>query len=399
MTEPGPASATVLFVDDEKNVLSAMQRQLRRDFSMAFANSGDEAVKLLETNRNLAVVVCDMRMPGMDGVATLAEFEKRSPDTVRIMLTGNADQETAIAAINRGRIFRFLNKPCAEDVLRTAIGDALRQHELVTAEKSLLNQTLTGGVKMLVEVLSLVAPEAFSRATRARAWVRPLAQRLGITNRWEIEVATMLAPIGLIAVPTEVVEKARTSNSTLSAAEAAMIARAPDTGRKLISHIPRLTNVAEFVYLQDRGFGGRGFPDDGPKLDAIPMGARVVKLLKDLAEASTGDTPPPAAVGKLVQNAGDYDPSILDIAKQLWGNVAAPTAEEKPATIRKSVPLDGLLPNDLILSAIRFKSGKLLLSEGIRVSVAQIERLRNLRGLEPITELIEIERATSPQAA
>lgn len=385
-------SEKILFIDDEKNVLAAIQRQLRRDFSLLFAGGGDEALKILEANRSIAVVVCDMRMAGMDGVATLAEFEKRSPDTVRIMLTGNADQETAIAAINRGRIFRFLNKPCAEDILRTALDDGLRQYDLVTAEKALLNQTLTGSVKMLVEVLSLVAPEAFGRATRARAWVRPITEGLGISNRWEIEVATMLAPVGLVAVPPEVAEKARLAGAALSAAEVTMLSRVPETGRKLISHIPRLKNVAEFVYLQDRGFNGRGFPDDGPKLDAIPMGARVVKLLKDLADASTGDTPSPSAVGKLLQNSGDYDPTVLDAAKKLWGSASAPAAIEKPEAVKKSVPLDGLLPNDLVLTAIRFKSGKLLLSEGIRVSVAQIERLRNLRALEAITEPIEIER-------
>ena len=382
----------ILFVDDEQNVLSAIQRQLRRDFTVVLANGGEEALKVLDADKSIAVVVCDMRMPGMDGVETLSQFEKRSPDTVRMMLTGNADQETAIAAINRGRIFRFLNKPCPEDVLRTAIADALRQHELITAEKTLLNQTLTGSVKMLVEVLSLTAPEAFGRATRARQWVRPMAQELGISNRWEIEVATMLAPIGLVAVPTEVYEKAMTAAPTLAAAEAAMVARVPDTGRKLISHIPRLKNVAEYVYLQDRGYGGRGFPEDGPKLDAIPMGARVVKLLKDLAALSTADAPPPVAVGQLVQRSADYDPAVLDAAKRLWGTETAPAAA-KAETVKRSITLDGLLPNDLVLSAIRFKSGKLLLSEGIRVSMAQIERLRNLRTLEPITEPIDIERA------
>ena len=390
MTEP--TTGKILLVDDEKNVLAAMHRQLRKDFAVVVAGGGDDALKAIEADKTIAVVVCDMRMPGMDGVETLAQFEKRSPDTVRIMLTGNADQETAIAAINRGRIFRFLNKPCPEDVLRTALSDALRQHELITAEKALLNQTLTGSVKMLVEVLSLSAPDAFGRATRARAWVRPLAEALGIANRWEIEVATMLAPIGLVAVPEQVAEKARVQGASLNAAEADMLARVPETGRKLISHIPRLKNVAEFVHLQDRGFGGGGYPGDGAKGASIPLGARVVKLLKDLAAVSTGDVPPPVAIGQLMARAGDYDPDVLDAAKRLWGSAEAPAAP-KPETFKRSISLDAMRPNDLVLSAIRFKSGKLLLSEGIRVSMAQIERLRNLRSLEPITEPIDIERA------
>ena len=102
----------ILFVDDEPNVLAAFQRQLRRQFEVETAPSGREGLALLQKARDYAVVVADMRMPEMNGVEFLKEVKTAAPEAVRIMLTGNADQGTAIEAINQGRIFSFLHKPC-----------------------------------------------------------------------------------------------------------------------------------------------------------------------------------------------------------------------------------------------------------------------------------------------
>src|SRR5205085_9651219 len=94
--------------------------------------------------QSYAVVVADMRMPKMDGVELLSRLRTLTPTTVRIMLTGNADQQTAIDAVNEGHIFRFLNKPCPPETLEKTLRAALNQHHLITAEKELLELTLTG---------------------------------------------------------------------------------------------------------------------------------------------------------------------------------------------------------------------------------------------------------------
>ena len=119
---------------------------------------------MVEQKGPYAVVVSDMRMPGMDGIQVLTSIKGRWPDTVRVMLTGNADMQTAINAINEGSIFRFLNKPCSKEAMGKTLTAALVQFRLVTAEKVLLEQTLTGAVQVLTEVLSLVNPAAFSCA-------------------------------------------------------------------------------------------------------------------------------------------------------------------------------------------------------------------------------------------
>ncbi|MCB2109335.1 MAG: response regulator [Rhodobacteraceae bacterium] len=408
-SDAATGSTKVLFVDDEVNVLNAIQRQLRKGFQLITASNGDDAIKIAAQTKDLAVVVCDKRMPGKNGVETLAAIEKCNPDAVRIMLTGNADQETAISAINHGKIFRFLNKPCPEETLRAALHDAVRQYELVTAEKALLNQTLTGSVKMMIEVLGVVAPDAFGRANRARGWVKSIAQQLNLQSRWEIEMGVMLAPLGMVAVPPEVLVKAYNAPQDLSPTEQDMLAKVPETGHKLIANIPRLKNVAEIIRCQDMAYAGPNGPE-------IPLGARIAKLLKDLAAECTSGQPTAAAVAKLSQNGGKYDPDLMGLAQLLWGGKgqSVPVAgdapqpqaehEEEEAPLpeghqRRKVTLDGVLPDDLLLTPISFVSGKLLLDAGMRVTGIQIERLRNLRKMEPIAEPFEIARVTAAAAA
>ncbi|WP_457577163.1 response regulator, partial [Desulfomarina sp.] len=117
---------TILFVDDEVNVLQSMKRQLRKRFTVLTSESRADALALLKKQGPVAVIVSDMRMPGMDGIQLLSQVKALYPDTVRIMLTGNADQETAVEAVNTGQIFRFLTKPCSMSVLVSSLALALR---------------------------------------------------------------------------------------------------------------------------------------------------------------------------------------------------------------------------------------------------------------------------------
>src|SRR5438874_2087063 len=115
------ASRKILFVDDDPNILAGFQRTLRKQFAFDTVLSGAEALDHLKKSGPYAVVVADMRMPGMEGIELLERVRAAAPDTVRVMLTGNADQQTAVEAVNRGQIFKFLNKPCDAEVLVRAL--------------------------------------------------------------------------------------------------------------------------------------------------------------------------------------------------------------------------------------------------------------------------------------
>ena len=125
----------ILFVDDDPNLLAALQRSLRRLFHFDTALGGPEALNTIATHGPYAVIVADQSMPGMSGVELLEIVRQRAPDTVRVMLTGNADQQAAVDAVNRGAVFRFLNKPCPPEVLIPALEMALKQYELVHTER------------------------------------------------------------------------------------------------------------------------------------------------------------------------------------------------------------------------------------------------------------------------
>ena len=125
----------VLFVDDEPLVLDALRRMLHDKFHIYTANSGEKGLASVEQNGPFAVVISDMRMPGMNGAEFLAHIRKDAPDTVRMLLTGFTDLDAAIAAVNEGNIFKFLTKPCRKDALVSAIDLGLAQYRSTVAGK------------------------------------------------------------------------------------------------------------------------------------------------------------------------------------------------------------------------------------------------------------------------
>src|SRR5690242_8745344 len=125
----------ILFVDDDANVLTSCERNLRKRFTLETAAGGEAALEKIAKHGPYAVVVSDMHMPGMNGIQFLSTIKERAPETIRIMLTGNAGVDVATGVVNQGNIFRFLTKPVQTEVLAKALDDALTQHRLVVAEK------------------------------------------------------------------------------------------------------------------------------------------------------------------------------------------------------------------------------------------------------------------------
>ena len=366
----------VLLIDDDPNILLALTRQLRKQYNLTTALGGEEGIQAanlaLEQRDPYAVVVCDMRMPGMDGIQVLGKIRDISQDSVRIMLTGNADQETAIAAINKGNIFRFLTKPCPLEDLTASIEAAVFQYRLVVAERELLEKTLAGSIKVLADVISLNDPYSYAVSQRMRDWIKLLMAEFNLPNRWQLDIAAMLVPLGQFAIPTELLEKRR-RGETLTENELVMFLNAPESARNLIANIPRLQKVAETIYLQDKHFDGTGFPAGGPKGEAIPFDARLLKILKDLAEESIGTHPSIPAFNALERRKGQYDPEILARVRTC---LLASVPTEAPREME--IPVLALRSGHLILNDIRLTSGRLILSANTVISPVLVERLRSL---------------------
>ncbi len=381
----------ILLVDDERNVLSGFKRQLRNHFHTETGLGGEAGLEAIDEKGPFGVVVSDMRMPGMDGIEFLKKVRKVSPDTVRIMLTGNADQETAIRAVNEGNIFRFLTKPCQEGLLVRTLAGGIRQHRLITAEKELLSKTLQGSIKVLTEILSLTDTEIFDQATKVRDRVEKMAKILDLENVWEIEAAAMLSPIGFVVLPPELKEKIRTGGQ-LSTEEAKMRDEAPEIGHRLLSNIPRLESVALIVsHIKTRLIGSSTeiIEDDQ---DDVSMASRLLSTLSDLVEIeSTGKTIVEALVA-LRQKTGQYDPRILAAAEEAFGG------DQELGTGRAALletKVNGIMVGDILRSDVVTDDQRRLLASGTRITSAFLERINRYYRLVGIEEPIQVIRWTS----
>jgi len=377
----------ILFVDDDANLLAACQRALRKEFAIDTVVGGADALELIARAGPYSVVVADMQMPGMNGIQFLEKIEALAPDTVRVMLTGNADQKTARDAVNEGHIFRFLAKPCAPEILIQTLRASLEQHRLIIARHELLERTLNGGVKVLTDLLSILDPVSFGRAQRLSDRVRRFSAVFKVAHPWELELAAMLSPIGLVTIPAAVLERSR-SNQRLTATEQDMLSRVPEVGSRLLSQIPQLESVAALVLLQNKNFDGSGFPADHLSGDEIPLGARILRVLSDLLILEEQGAEKFEALEQITHQARKYDPELLTL-------IAAQSDFRRPASapppIRfKAVALRELRAGAILNSELRTSDGTLIVTAGAEVSAALLEKLNNFSQIFGIREPISI---------
>jgi len=382
-------SEKILFVDDDRNLLAACERNFRRLFPLETAEGGEAGLAKIAERGPFAVVVADRQMPGMDGVQFLAEVRKRAPDTVRMMLTGNADLEVAIKVVNEGNIFRFLTKPCPHEVLAKAIEDARAQHRLIIAERELLNRTLSGSIKVLTDILSSVDPKSFGRAEKLRSLITEVTERVPIENAWEVHLAAMLGPVAYVTLPPETVMKAR-SAQPLSKAEEDLMIRVPEIASRLLAHIPRLEGVAKIVRYQRKNFDGTGFPQDDVKGNDIPAGARLLRIMADFAELTSAGNAAAAALVQLAGRHGRYDPALLAVVSARFGG---PPRAAEPAKASTSLTVNDLKVGMVLASDVYTKDGVLVLAAGHRINEMTLESIKNFNYVSGVKEPIVIEGA------
>jgi CheY-like chemotaxis protein len=364
----------ILLVDDEFNILDGYRRSLSRDFLLETAVGGREALKLVNDNGPYAVVVSDMRMPGMDGVQLLSAIKAQSPDTIRVMLTGNADMDTAIHAINEGSIFRFLNKPCSKETLAKTLTAALVQYRMVIAEKQLLEQTLSGSIQVLTEVLSLVNPAAFGRAERARRYIHHIVTSMKLANVWQYEVAAMLSQLGCVTLPPETIE-AVYKGAELSANEQAQYDAHPTVAYELLSKIPRLEPIARMIEHQNRPL--LESKDVNPDMADMRMGTEILRLTLAYEKLIHKGMSRNEAVHFLSRQNKNFSPEFFHALVEL-----DPNSEE--GEIRQC-RIEMLTTGMIIQQEVRTSDGALLVSKGQQVTPALLSKLKNLHARRAIT--------------
>jgi response regulator RpfG family c-di-GMP phosphodiesterase len=360
------ARPRMLCVDDDAYVLEGLRDVLGRSFDVRTAVNGLDGLAMLKREPDAyAMVLSDMRMPVMNGAEFLRAARVIAPDAVRMLLTGQADIESASRAVNQGQLFRFLIKPCESQELMRACAAALGQHRLHTAERVVLEQTVRGSVDALTEVLALINPAAFGRGGRVKTLAGALARAAALPDWWAVEVAAMLAHLGAVTLPQATAEKLY-AGADLTPEEAAMVRRVPLVTRQLVGKIPRLEGVLDILDKYPDAVAGA--TADGAS-GAVPAGARVLRIAVDYAQAEARGVSADVALG-VMRGRGVYDPDLLERLLTVVGVGAA-------ARIRE-VALDELEGGMTLADDARSIRGELLVARGQHVTAHLLERLVNL---------------------
>ena len=378
----------ILFVDDEPLVLESLSRALRGRYHLSVATSGAAGLDLitdsLTQNEPFAVVVSDMRMPGMDGVEFLARVSLVLPDAITMILSGQADLEQTIKVVNSANLFRFLTKPCSAESLRRNLDHGLRQYELVRAERELLERTLGGAVTVLTQVLSMASPAASRRTAQMRAMTASVTEQLGLQSDWRLPIAAMLSHIGCIAVPGPVLEKLETTGH-LDSHERAMFDAHPAQGRQLLAQIPRLGDIAEWIGNLPTSY------DPGTHRAPTPL-ATSSRPVDDGAQIIE-------AVGRFLvrHTAGDDTRTIIKdftaderYPARLVEALLEAAAALQPFGTNREVTVKELATGMIFQEDVRTSSGQILIRRGERVTPPLATRLANFAATVGVAEPIKV---------
>jgi putative nucleotidyltransferase with HDIG domain len=301
----------ILFVDDEEYILDiASQIFAERGISILTAKNAIEALDALR-NHEIAVLISDNHMPGMRGIDLLSRVKAISPDTVKILMTGFADLETALEAINKVEVFRFIVKPWENTQLVDLVEDAFERYRLI---KSIIKGD-ENTMLSLVHALELKDPYTRGHSERVASYAISIAQYLGLAEEvlTAIRYASWLHDCGKIGVSENILN----SEGPLDEAELHIIRNHPMWGAD-VARKARLSDIiVNTILSHHERYDGKGYPS-GLQDGEIPFEARIISVA-DIYDALTTERPyrkaytPERALEMLISMKGNVlDPQIVD---------------------------------------------------------------------------------------
>ncbi|MFT7776580.1 HD domain-containing phosphohydrolase [Roseateles sp.] len=428
---PGLAPATLLFVDDEPAILNALRRLFRpQGHRILLAESGAAALEILAREK-IDLVLSDMRMPGMNGAQLQQKVCQGWPDVARLLLTGYADIDSTIAAINQGEIQRYVAKPWDDQELLLAVRDGLERSRLRQENRELLAQTqrhneelerrvaartaelsqVNGMLEQAFAELSdnfLLSIKVFSGLVELREGdevgyservgqlARRLAAALGLsqTEQRDCYAAGLLHEVGKIGLPDALLRK---PVSVMRGEDLAQYRRYPLLGEAALMPLSGLRGAAKLVRSHQERVDGLGFPD-GLSGAELPLAAQVVGLAAAYEALQTGrlsEQSHDAAQARAVvhQAAGTHFSQLVVAAfDQLMSEapIAAPCE-------RQLVAAD-LMPGMVMAQDLLSPRGTLLLAAGFVFDANVIATIRDLVTREGLGIVFRIHN-TSPKPA
>lgn len=247
----------------------------------------------------------------------------------------------------------------------------VEQNRLITAERVLLEQTLHGSIKALTDILALTNPVSFGRATRIKQLVTELAEKVGLTERWQVEVAAMLSQLGSMTLPAETVEKVY-YGSPLSPEEQRMVSRAPVVTEQLVRNIPRLELVADMLGAVPRTRKRADAVAGDPRREHVEMGAQLLRAAIDFDALEGQGSSATLAVDTMRSRLDRYEVRVLDALSELRRG-------QGPRVGVREVYLSILCAGMVFVDDVKTSTGTLLVARGFEVTPSFLERVRNLK--------------------
>lgn len=405
-----PIKATLLFVDDEQNILSSLKRLFRpTGHRVLTALGGAEALKIF-AEEEIDLIVSDMRMPEMDGAKLLAQVAQNYPKTMRILLTGYADMESTVRAVNEGHIYKYVSKPWEDNDIKLTVQHALETRLLQAERDRLLELTkkqnaelkdLNANLEQKVEERTAEVKEAheslrksyfssiktFSNLIELREGTvsghskrvaenaQKVARNLKLDKEQTQQVffAALLHDIGKISLPDALIKK---PFNTLTPVDKRAVAKHPALGDALLMSFEPLHDAAKMIRSHHEYLDGSGYPDRLSGND-IPLGARILSVVNDYDALINGILVPKHLTHEeareyINNNKGKlYDSKVVDAFFEQEANEPA-----KPKVPSVKVDAEELKPGMILGKDLVTKSGILVLSEGYILDDQLIEKIR-----------------------
>lgn len=355
----------VLIVDDEDINIDLLKNALESEYEIFVAKNGINCIDIMKKIKP-GIVLLDILMPEKDGFSTLEMIKKNSDiaDIPIIFITALRDSSNVTKAFEMGAedyITKPFNSLEVKARVKTHIEKNLAQQEI----KILLMKTLNGSINMLMEVLAISNPDAYSISKRIKELVLKIANKLNYHDIWRLELAGMLSLIGCHAIPVLILEKILLGQK-VSFEERKLFDSYAENGAKLIAKIPRLENIATLVKNQNNFYGNvRLEPSNSELMDGVILNHAIdFELLK--ARGIPGDV----AVLMMKTEKNKYNNKIVEI-------LTAIVEAEKEYRLRE-INIQTLEADMIIGKDLKTHKGNVILKKGTIVNLILKEHLMSL---------------------
>lgn len=423
----GAIAGTILCVDDEPHILSALRRLFRpQGYELICAGSAREGIEVL-TARPVDLVISDMRMPEMDGVAFLERARVLRPDALRLLLTGHADISQILGAVNRGEIYRYITKPWDDADIALVVKHALERRALeqekqrleeltrrqnaelrelnhgleakvaartaelerardeLLASNDKLRRNFLTSIRVFSSMIELRGANLAGHSRRVADLARRIAARMGLDSHetQQVFIAGVLHNIGKIGFSDALLEL---PVSMMNGEQLNQYKRYPARGEQLLMPLEELAEAAAIVRAHQERFDGEGFPDRRAGLD-IPLGARILALASDYDNLQIGvlgrnRLSPAQAAELVIQSRGRrYDPAVVAAFEELTTGRVTPV--EIP--LDRALPVAALRPGMRTTRDLVTRDGQLLLSADHVLSERLIGQIADFENTSNVT--------------